>query len=370
MLNERTYSWVAAAFLTCLGINVHSAPVSIPNGYTITRLPAQTINPSALAISPNAQYPGRIYMAEMGNPVGGGPNGDEAIYYLDSQGDVVPFAITGIGEPFGIKFDTMGNFGNKLYAVSGSTSEVFRIEPNGVSSVFATFPPLPGPFGRYDPFDIAFAPNGPYGGSMYVAALFKGIIKIDPDGSFRTFAVTPGVLPGAQGLAFDPTGGFGGGLFTLNFEDNTVLAVNSSGGMSVFTNINGLVGANQDITRLAFDPYGAFGNDLFVIAQGNESGAASDQIIRIDENSFASIFASGFDFDTSASGYMTFDTDGSMLITESTGLGSGGSVGNLYRISPVPVPATAYLFASALAALASLRRKATYFLSRPSCELV
>ena len=165
----------------------------------------------------------------------------------------------GLSRPTGLAFDSAGN----LYAANGLNATIVKITPGGVGSVFANTG-LSGPQGLA--FDSA--------GNLFVANQSNKIVKFTPAGVGSVFATVTTFANSLAGLAFDNAGFF----YVTDVNANKILKFNITTGVSsVFAS----TGLNQPI-GLAFDNVG----NLFVANQGNAT------IQKFTPGGVGSVFAS------------------------------------------------------------------------------
>ena len=165
----------------------------------------------------------------------------------------------GLSRPTGLAFDSAGN----LYAANGLNATIVKITPGGVGSVFANT-------GLSGPLGLAFDSVG----NLFVANQSNKIVKFTPGGVGTVFATVTTFANSLAGLAFD-SAGF---LYVTDVNANKILKFNITTGVSSVFASSGL---NQPI-GLAFDDVG----NLFVANQGNAT------IEKFTPGGVGSVFAS------------------------------------------------------------------------------
>lgn len=113
---------------------------------------------------------------------------DGAVYRIDEHGSAETVA-TDLGVACGLAFDARGT----LY-VGDRSGSIFRITPEGETSVFATLP------SSVAAFHLALSPDGTLFVTAPTLSSYDGIYEIDREGSVRLFYSG---LGRPQGLAFD-----------------------------------------------------------------------------------------------------------------------------------------------------------------------
>jgi sugar lactone lactonase YvrE len=209
-------------YVTYSGTRGQQVPVSIfrvhPNG-TRETFASGIVNPTSMAVDPQ----GRIYVSS---------RFEGTVYRLDDAGTAHVFA-TDLGVACGLAFAPDGT----LY-VGDRSGTVFRVDPNGEASPFATLP------ASVAAFHLAIAPDGVLYVAVPTLATYDKIYRIGPDG-----AATP--LPAhfgrPQGLAVDRSGA----LFVVE-------ALAGQSGLYRLTNgaAPELVLAGAGLVGVAFDPHG------------------------------------------------------------------------------------------------------------------
>jgi len=129
------------------------------------------------------------------------------------NGMIDRFVTSGFDQPVSLAVDRSGNYGANIYVGSGDSDRINKVLPDGQVQGFYSFGKHPG-----SPVDIEFAPNGSYGGLMYVATNYSistslnGILTFDTLGNPAKIA--PEIVE-AFDLAFDTTDDqlFGGYLY-------------------------------------------------------------------------------------------------------------------------------------------------------------
>ena len=121
--------------------------------------------------------------------------GTDTICKITPGGVVSNFVLSGVpvlDAPTGLAFDSAGN----LCVSNNGTNEILKIDPSGLTTVFAT--------GIANPFGLAFDSAG----NLYVASyLFTNTIsKVSPLGVVTTFISSGDPLIGYYGLVFDSFG--------------------------------------------------------------------------------------------------------------------------------------------------------------------
>ena len=110
---------------------------------------------------------------------------------------------------FGVAFNSVGN----LYVASSGGASIYKIEPNGNSTLFVS-PPNNVFSLAFDKFDNLYVTNG-----------ISGIYKIDPLGNITIYADnSSGLINTPEGIVFDSVGN----LYIANSGNNNILKVNTT----------------------------------------------------------------------------------------------------------------------------------------------
>ncbi len=130
-------------------------------------------------------------------------NNDGGVTRIGLDGSINHFVTSGFDQPITLGVDRVGNYGGNMYVGSGDSDRINKVLPNGQVQGFFSFGNHSG-----SPVDIEFAPNGSYGGLMYVATQYSnlpnlsGVFTFDPSGNPTKFAPD---IEKAFDLAFDET---------------------------------------------------------------------------------------------------------------------------------------------------------------------
>lgn len=197
---------------------------------------------------------------------------------FDATGQMTVFA-SGISNPQGLAFDDNGN----LY-VSADVEIIYKYDPTGGVSVFASGGSLHGPRGlAFDVFEFLFV----------VSASGGQIIKYSPTGQSIYVGGPPGTSPSMFGAAFSPSGY----LFVSITNGNGVWKFTTTGFATPFSCCELFAP-----TGLAFDN----SENLYVANLQNRT------IQKFDADGQGTLFA-----ETSGDPYgIAFDTSGNLYVTE------------------------------------------------------
>jgi hypothetical protein len=188
-------------------------------------------------------------------------------------------------------------FGGDLYAVDGQwyvPSKIYRIKPDGSSSLFSA--PAPAPATQSSE-SMVYGATGPFGNNLFISE-FDNCMEIDGTGQYgnpinsvdssgarNEFVRLANGCNRLTGLAFGPGGGFGTDLFAINTNNGVIYKVAANGSYSEFSVSPSIGGAET----LAFgSAQTLFGERLFVAKD------FSGEIYQIDPEGHSSLFASGF----------------------------------------------------------------------------
>ena len=209
---------------------------------------------------------GNLFAAHTWDGTGGG-----RIFKLDPSGNISVFA-SGLSSPTVLAMDKSRN----IYAATdvGSPaggSFILKYDPAGNSSIFASG--LSGVDGfAFDKDDNLFAAQG------------NTIFKFNPNGQQSVFATG---LGGIYGLAFDASGQ----LYAGQRSGNAILKFSSNGSFSVFNTVSlSTFGQSRGVMGLAFDHSG----DIYAsFLLSNLPGGGT--VLKFDSTGQPSLFASGLD---------------------------------------------------------------------------
>jgi DNA-binding beta-propeller fold protein YncE len=206
-------------FVTLSGSRGQKVPVSVykisPRGI-LTPFVHDIVNPSGMAFGPD----GEMYISS---------RFDGRVYRVTADGTSSVFA-RDLGVATGIAFDPQGY----LY-VGDREGTVYRVNHQGVPTVFATLPP------SVAAFHLAFDHQG----NLYVTnpsmSGYDAIHRITPEGGLQAFVTD---LGRPQGLAFDPQGN----LYVVAYYrgDAGILKITPQGEVSHIVSGVNLVGLALD----------------------------------------------------------------------------------------------------------------------------
>ena len=279
-----------------------SSGVTVPGGYVCDRIARQSLaEPTGIISAPSLgpltmllsdTFRDRVYTLTPGGdlghwvgdsrwtlPQGLAPDADGNVIVVDNNGlffvDPTEFTDQRVAGSSATQAGAAAwgpaTFGSQLYLCDPVGNRVQRYVPPNTLQQFAT--------GIFGAAGLAFGPGGAWGSDLYVADANLTSIGGVPDGAGRicrvttggvvsTFVLNTSFLNGANSLAFDPTGAFGGNLFVADVLNKRVLQVTPAGAISVFaTGFGGLRGPHC----ITFGPDGA----LYV------ADAGSPQVVRI-----------------------------------------------------------------------------------------
>lgn len=209
-------------YVTYSGTRGQQVPVSIfkvrPDG-TRETFSSGIVNPTSLAIDPE----GRLYASS---------RFEGTVYWLNPDGSVETFA-SDLGVACGLAFAPDGTL-----FVGDRSGTIFRVDPNGATSTFATVP------SSVAAFHLALGPDRSLFVSGPTLSTYDAVYRIDPEGHVATRYTAFGR---PQGLAFDPSGS----LFVVDAlaGSSGVYRLPADGPPELMLSGPGLIG-------LAFDPRG------------------------------------------------------------------------------------------------------------------
>jgi sugar lactone lactonase YvrE len=168
-------------YVTYSGTRGQQVPVSIfrvrPNG-TRETFSSGIVNPTSMAVDPS----GQLFVSS---------RFEGTVYRVMQDGSTEPFAHD-LGVACGLAFAPDG-----MLFVGDRSGTIFRVDPGGHATTFATLPP------SVAAFHLAIGPDG----ALYVTgptlSSYDPLYRIDPDGTVATAYARFGR---PQGLAFDPSG--------------------------------------------------------------------------------------------------------------------------------------------------------------------
>jgi len=147
------------------------------------------------------------------------------IHSVDLLGCFTPFAY--VRDTHALALDRTGTYGGYLYSATRGYDKIYRVDSQGNSEVFSSFPgDHPG-----GPVDLCFDPGQNYGGLMYLAddspsrADLSGIFSIDTQGQASRFASD---IMRAWSIEIDPTGLFNGYFYasgTATLDEDSVFSL-------------------------------------------------------------------------------------------------------------------------------------------------
>jgi YD repeat-containing protein/probable HAF family extracellular repeat protein len=266
-----------------------------------------TVPEFQVSVFAEVDNPGALAFAPQGSPFGNDlfvagfigdyeANGPETIYRVSLEpGTVSSFAtLPAEADPVALEFPPADSlFGEYLYVTSNNRDggrpgdyggTIQRID---TQAVVTDFTPIGLPDGFGEPAGLAFAPSGAFGGDLFVpngSDPPMDIGRVDPSGEVSIF-FEKGLQPGAP--AFGRGGDWGTDLYFTDGTCNCIRIVDSS------ANVSGpFVTMPGPIVHLRFAASGAFGNALYA-AGWDANGTAS--IFRIQVDGTIDVIASGFE---------------------------------------------------------------------------
>jgi len=300
--------WIArliAFFLIwCTSAITHATPV-VSTSYTVSLFASGIGAADGMAIDPIS---GDLYVSDY--------DGNRVIKFAAGSNAFSTFAT-------GIPFVTdVISIDGRVFATSGSTGNLYEIETGGSTSIFAT--------GLTNPTAITSI-----GSSLYVANSGAGTIsEIDLAGNVSTYVSGYSAGNGPFGITSDAAGN----LYFSEHISGDIFRVNTNSSIDLLGSLPSSLGAGQMVA-------GA-NDDLFI------ADSTIGSVYRLDSSGNLTIFASGFEGKSSPPFIgptgLVFDTEGNLLV---------GDGDNIWQITTVPLPASAWLFVSAITGLAALKRR-------------
>lgn len=201
---------------------------------------------------------------------------------------VIADATDGLGQPVAAVV-AGGAYNGLIYVVNQLDDSILAIEPtDGTTTVFAAataFPRTPGQLST-----IAWDEGNAFDGALYVGDLGgdadadSAIFRLVPDATASMFAMGPG--PGLDdifALAFAPAGAFGGKLYVGGDTDGTNTDIGAFDAAGVGTAFSELAGTEG----MAFDTSGDYGGGLLASRPASGGYAGDDSITKIGADGLA-----------------------------------------------------------------------------------
>ena len=226
---------------------------------------------------------------------------DGRIWRVEPNGIATVFA-SGLDRPTGIDWGGGTSYGDYLYVVLSDLDAIKKVSTSGTVYNFAS--------GISDaPSPLEIDKTGNYGGKLYTATTgYDKIYKVTTGGSVSTFSSFPGDYSngGPYAIAFDPGTEYGGLMYVGtafsggNPPPEGIFSMDTSGNATLFCDLE----ANH---TLNFDPVGDFGGEMFVsnsnlIRRVAPDGTPTDFIQKTSDRIKA----------------FTFGADGAMYVAEYT----------------------------------------------------
>jgi YVTN family beta-propeller protein len=251
-------------------------------------------------------YGGKIYVVNQG---------DNTLRAVDPATGTTELVVAAAGWPTPprllttITWDATSVFDGKLYVGDqggdgDGDSTIFTVASSGAPAQFVTGP---GP-GLDDIYGLAFSTSAAYGASLFVTGDTDGAGvdwgRFDAAANGTAFSE----LAGTEGIAFDMTGAFGGGLFASRpatggyAGDDSISRVNPDGTAGV-----PLLVARPGVHAIAFAPAGPFGGKLYAASW------ASQELFSVDPSGTVAVLASGLQLTNYDGNILAFSPDGRVL---------------------------------------------------------
>jgi hypothetical protein len=258
------------------------------------------------AIVAGKDYGGKIYVVNQG---------DSSVRAIDPASGASQLVVAASAWPTPqrllttITWDATSVFDGKLYVGDqggdgDGDSTLFTVAASGAPARFVTGP---GP-GLDDIFGLAFSTTATYGVSLFVTGDTDGAGvdwgRFDATASGTAFSE----LAGAEGIAFDTAGTFGGGLFASRpagggyAGDDSISRVQSDGlaGTPLLT-------ARPGVHAITFAPAGPFGGKLYAASW------QSQELFSVDPSGTVTVLASGLQLTNYDGNILAFSPDGRVL---------------------------------------------------------
>lgn len=281
----------------------------------------------AMMFGPDGAVYVSYYNAWLGQPEG-------SIYRTEGNNTATLWA-DGLYRPYNMVWAGGTAYGDYYYVPDAGTysdhGDVMRISADGIPMSFVSIP------GAH-PKTIALDESGRFGNHLWLGTSADSrIIELFPDGSKRVVVDFGNVSGSPWDMAFDTTGRFGQDLYVATTyaqhpEISGVLRIDPDDNLARFAE------AIVEAYSLAFDEVGFFGNDLFVRGLAEGDGRA-DVVYRVAPDGTITPFAH-------FTGDFAFGPDGMMYAYERE-----YGMSTLYRITPIPEPATVLLLSLGMVAL-------------------
>ncbi|GDX40269.1 hypothetical protein LBMAG21_05610 [Armatimonadota bacterium] len=299
---------VVLMFITLTLSSSVQAQYKVPPGFSVQ--PFTTIGlarPYTIVLAPPkfGQYAGSLFIVNRNNFLGA------EIDYISriptsgaDAGTAYRFAEIGASDPYGMTFNPSGT--RLLVSTNNyngqNNGNVLQVSPDGTTSVYS---PVGG--GNGPSAGLAFDPTGAYGGSLFLGfSALDGLGRIDGPGQNASLFSYFGPVDGTPAfIGFGPGGAWDASMYVTVISYASTWNILLPGCYKVSTSGQLIPFATMSTSNLmnfpgefAFAKGGAFGTDMYVANLGS--------ILKVTPNGEVSVFATGFD---SVTGIVFTDSD-------------------------------------------------------------